>query len=89
MPEEIWKTVTQAMIEEFELEEGQMRPEARIREDLGLDSLDVVDMVVVLETAFDFKIDDKAPLKDIVTLSDVMDFINITIEAEKGKAANA
>ncbi len=89
MPEEIWKTVTRAMMEEFELEESQMVPGARIKEDLGLDSLDVVDMVVVLETAFDFKIADKAPLKDIVTLADVIDFINLTIEAEKGQAVNA
>jgi acyl carrier protein len=89
MPEEIWNTVTQAMMEEFELEASQMVPSARIKEDLGLDSLDVVDMVVVLETAFDFKIEDKAPLKDIVTLSDVMDFIAVTIEAEKKKAVNA
>lgn len=84
----IWETVTGAMIEEFELEPEQMRPEARIKEDLGLDSLDVVDMVVVLETAFDFKIQDKAPLKDIVTLSDVLDFITATMAAEEGKVVN-
>ncbi|MDR2945543.1 MAG: phosphopantetheine-binding protein [Candidatus Adiutrix sp.] len=88
MADAIWATVTQAMMEEFELEPAQMRPEARIKEDLGLDSLDVVDMVIVLESAFDFKIQDKAALKEIVTLSDVADFIAATIEAERGQAAN-
>ena len=86
--EEIWETVTRAMIEEFELEPGQMVPEARIKDDLGLDSLDVVDMVIVLETAFDFKIQDKAPLKDIVTLADVVDFIAATVAAEEAQVAN-
>jgi len=86
--EYIWETVTRAMIEEFELEPGQMVPEAKIKDDLGLDSLDVVDMVIVLETAFDFKIQDKAALKEIVTLADVVDFITSTIEMEEGKAAN-
>ena len=84
----IWDTVTSAMIEEFELEPGQMVPEAKIKDDLGLDSLDVVDMVIVLETAFDFRIQDKSALKEIVTLADVADFIAATIEAEKGKVAN-
>ena len=88
MSEAIWETVTRAMIEEFELEPGQMVPEARIKDDLGLDSLDVVDMVIVLETAFDFKIQDKAPLKDIVTLADVVDFIAATVAAEEGRVAN-
>lgn len=65
-----------------------MIPEAKIKDDLGLDSLDVVDMVIVLETAFDFKIHDKDALKEIVTLADVVDFIESTIEAAKGKAVN-
>lgn len=84
----IWDTITRAMIEEFELEPGQMVPEARMKEDLGLDSLDVVDMVIVLETAFDFKIQDKAALKEIVSLADVADFIGSTMEGEKARAAN-
>ena len=88
MMDGIWETVTRAMIEEFELEPEQMVPEARIKDDLGLDSLDVVDMVIVLETAFDFKIQDKAPLKEIVTLADVVDFIAATVTAEEARAAN-
>ncbi|MDR1044424.1 MAG: phosphopantetheine-binding protein [Candidatus Adiutrix sp.] len=89
MDERIWGTVTRALAEEFELKPEQMVPEARIKEDLGLDSLDMVDMVIVLETAFDFKIQDKAALKEIQTLADVMEFILITIEQENGQAANA
>ena len=85
--EQIWETVSEAMIEEFELDREKMVPEARIKDDLELDSLDVVDMVIVLETAFDFKIMDKAALAEIITLSDVVDFIKSTIELEKNQAA--
>ena len=84
----IWETITSAMIEEFELEPKQMIPEARIKEDLGLDSLDVVDMVIVLETAFDFKIQDKSALAEITTLSEVAAFITAIVEAETGQIVN-
>lgn len=73
--ESIREKVHQALAAEFELEPAQMTPTARVKEDLGLDSLDVVDMVIVLETAFDFKIKDKSALVRIVTLGDVVDFI--------------
>jgi len=48
---EIISLVNDSLIEEFELEESVMVPEAEIFADLGLDSLDIVDMVVVLEGA--------------------------------------
>ena len=82
--ERIRELVNEALIEEFELEPAKMTPEARIKEDLGLDSLDVVDMVIVLESTFDFKIRDKAALAKITTLGDVVDFIAGLAETESG-----
>ena len=76
--------VYQALIEEFELEPDQMTPTARLKEDLELDSLDVVDMVIVLETALGYKIQDKSGLAKITTLGDVVDFIAAL--AETGSA---
>jgi acyl carrier protein len=76
--------VNQALIEEFELEPAQMIPTALLKEDLGLDSLDMVDMVIVLETAFGFKIQDKSALAKITTLGDVVDFIAALAEAGTG-----
>lgn len=73
--EEIEKTLYRAMEEEFEIEPESLKPEAHIKEDLGLDSLDIVDMVVVLEAAFRFSIKDKAALLKIETLGDVIGFI--------------
>ena len=84
--EKIWKTVTNAMVEEFELDPAKMAPQANIKDDLALDSLDVVDMVIVLETAFNFKIRDKAALAEITTLAEVVDFIKATMDLERTQA---
>ena len=67
--------VNNALIEEFELDPESLFPEAHIRDDLGLDSLDIVDMVIVLEKAFKFKLENKEPLAKIQTLGDLYAFI--------------
>ncbi|MDR0466640.1 MAG: phosphopantetheine-binding protein [Deltaproteobacteria bacterium] len=71
----IAEIVNAALIEEFELDPEKVSPDAHIRDDLGLDSLDIVDMVIVLEKAFHFKLHDKEPLTKIRTLGDVYAFI--------------
>ena len=45
--------------EQLGVEPGEMRPDANILEDLGADSLDVVEMVMALEDAFDIEIADE------------------------------
>jgi len=67
--------VNDSLIEEFELEADQVVPEANLFTDLGLDSLDMVDLVVVLEGAFEFKIRDEAGLKEIRTIGDIHAFV--------------
>jgi acyl carrier protein len=79
----IWQTVTQAMAEEFELLPEQLTHDARIKEDLKMDSLDIVDLVIVLENAFEFRIRDKSKLKKITTMGEIADFISQTIQDEK------
>lgn len=67
--------VNTALAEEFELDAAALTPETHLRDDLNLDSLDYVDMVIVLEKAFRFKIEDKQQLVNIHTLGDVYNFI--------------
>lgn len=67
--------VDDLLIEEFELDPEQMKPEALFRDDLELDSLDAVDMVVVLEQAFKFKIKKDEAFKAIRTLGDLHAFV--------------
>ena len=45
----IRETIDAALSEEFELSPDQLVPTAHIKEDLGLDSLDIVDMVILLQ----------------------------------------
>ena len=52
---QIKEKVTEFLIEELEIEEDKIYPEARLKEDMGIDSLEVVDIVVLVEQNFGFK----------------------------------
>jgi acyl carrier protein len=54
--EEIVSKVNDFLIEEMEIDANLIHDEARLKEDLGLDSLDFVDIVVIVEKTFGFKI---------------------------------
>ncbi len=73
--QEIIELVNTSLAEEFELASEVMRPEADIYEELELDSLDMVDMVIVLENAFGFKIRDEQAVREIRTLGDIHRFV--------------
>ena len=72
---EIIRLIDTSLAEEFELDPEAMVPDAHIFEDLGLDSLDMVDMVVVLEKAFQFKIREEESVREIRTLGDIHRFV--------------
>jgi acyl carrier protein len=73
-PETIIQKIDEILIEEFELEAEAVVPEAQLREDLDLDSLDGVDLVVALEKAFDFRIDGKVVV-EMKTVGDIHDYV--------------
>lgn len=73
--EEIIQKANEALKKEFEFTEEQLVPGANLREDLGLDSLDAVDMVVVLEQQFGVTLRQGYDLRAITTLKDLYDFI--------------
>lgn len=75
--------INDALVEEFELDADEMQPELSIYDDLGLDSLDTVDMVIVLEGVFKFKIREEAEIKEIRTLGDIHAFVQRKLESEK------
>ena len=68
---QIYQKIKEALADEFELDAERLVPEAHIRDDLGLDSLDIVDMVIVLEKAFAFKLPDRAALVNVHTVGDI------------------
>jgi len=63
------------LIDEFEVDVEELKPEAKLKEALELDSLDFVDLVVSVEENFDVKLvaDD---FVSIITLKDFYDFID-------------
>ncbi len=73
--QEVIELIDSSLAEEFELERAEMTPDANIYEDLGLDSLDTVDMVIVLEGAFKFKIREEESVRAIRTLGDIHQFV--------------
>ena len=78
--EEVIELINSSLAEEFELDRADMAPEANLYEDLGLDSLDTVDMVIVLEGAFKFKIREEEAVRAIRTLDDIHRFVLTKIE---------
>ena len=83
--EEIIQLINSSLCVEFEIEEGKMVPEAVLHDDLELDSLDRVDMVIVLESAFRFKIKEEKAIRDIRTLGDIHDFVINKVREVEGK----
>ena len=71
---EIDEKVKQFLIEELEVEEDEITPDARLKDDLGIDSLDFVDIVVIVERLFGFKIVPEE-LTGVSTLRQFCDYI--------------
>jgi acyl carrier protein len=85
--DEIRERVQQVMIDEFELEGDALRPEATLYDDLGLDSLDAVDMVVALEKAFAVKLANQEEVRSVRTMGDVVALI-VRLQAEMVAGGN-
>ena len=64
---EIQEKVNNLFIEDFEIEETLIKPEAHLKNDLGIDSLDFVDIVAIIDREFGFK-PVLQELKEIATL---------------------
>ena len=77
----IIKIVNQVLEEEFEIDPALLVPESLIREDMGLDSLDAVDLIVMVDKKLGVRIDEEQA-RSIRILEDVYKIIN---ELLKGK----
>lgn len=72
--EEIITKINQLLIEEIEIDEEQIRHEADLKKDLGIDSLDFVDLFVIIENHFGFKMKAEE-MTDVKTLQDFYSYV--------------
>jgi acyl carrier protein len=72
--EEIVKITNDFLIDEIEVEAGAISETATFKDDLGIDSLDFVDIVVIVEKQFGFKIKAEE-MSGVTTLGDFYDYI--------------
>ena len=75
---EIEVKVREFLIEDLEVEESAISPEANLKDDLGIDSLDFVDIVVIVERKFGFKIKPEE-MAGVTTLSQFCDYIQTKV----------
>ena len=77
---EIETKVRNFLIEDLEIDEEKIVPEGKLKDDLGIDSLDFVDIVVIVEKNFGFKIKPEE-MAGVVTLQDFFDYIERKVNA--------
>ncbi|MBN1807906.1 MAG: acyl carrier protein [Planctomycetes bacterium] len=71
--EEIQKKVIDIVVERMEVTRDRVTPETRLIEDLGADSLDIAELVMEFEEAFDISIPDDE--EGVRSVGDAVDFI--------------
>ena len=72
--EEVFDKVKEIIVEQLGVAENSVTTEASFIDDLGADSLDIVELIMALEEEFDIEIPD-ADAEKVVTVGDVVDYI--------------
>lgn len=67
------------LAEEFEVEASKITPDANLKDTLELDSLDYIDLVVVIETNFGFKVKPEDFIQ-ITTFQDFYDYVAVRLK---------
>ncbi len=77
--EEIIQKINEFLVDEFEVEPDVIQPDANLMETLELDSLDLVDLVVIIEKNFGFKVQGE-DFVDIKTFQHFYDYVWSKVE---------
>jgi len=76
---EIEEKVKAFLIEDIEVDEDKIFPDAKLKDDLGIDSLDFVDIVVLVNNKFGFKIKQEEMI-GVDTFSKFCDYIETKVK---------
>ena len=71
---DIEEKVKNFLLDELEVDEENIRDDARLYDDMGIDSLDLVEIVVIVDREFGFKINPEE-MKNVSTLRQFCDYI--------------
>lgn len=74
MEKKIFNKVQQIILEQLQVEEEKVKPEATFVDDLGADSLDIVELIMALEEKFGLEIPDEDAEK-ITTVGQAVEYI--------------
>ena len=76
--EEIFEKVKTVIVEQLGIDEASVRMDSSFLDDLGADSLDIVEFIMALEEEFGIEIPDE-DVEKIVTVKDVVEYISKNI----------
>lgn len=79
--QEIIDRINVFMVDDFEVDEQAITPEADLKTTLDLDSLDYIDLVVVIEQNFGFKVKPE-DFQTMVTIQDFYDYVANRLQTE-------
>ena len=79
---EIIAVTNKFLVEEFEANPAAITPEANMKSTLDLDSLDYIDMVVVIEDNFGFKVNPE-DFQSIVTFQDFYGYVASRVQQKE------
>ena len=77
--EEVFEKVKAVIVEQLGVSETAVEMEASFIDDLGADSLDIVELLMALEEEFDMEIPD-ADAEKVVTVGDVVEYIKENVQ---------
>ena len=75
----VFDKIKSIIVEQLDADEADVTMEANIQDDLGADSLDVVDLVMSIEENFDIEIPDE-DVENIKTVGDIVKYIESKTE---------
>ena len=76
---ENFEKVKEILVDVLGAKEEEIKPESKFVEDLGADSLDLVELIMSFEDKFDIEISDEEA-ENIVTVQDALDYIDAHTE---------
>ena len=82
--QQIYEKIRNALVNDFEMDAAKVVPEARLYEDLNLDSIDAVDLIVKLKQYIPRNVDPEV-FKQMRTLQDVVDGVYELTQETKDK----